>query len=126
MDSGNYSYIDAGFDPFLSRSIDNLNQTNLDSGGPASTQVRYDSAQLSGGIGDTFRVGNILFDGRSSTVTIKSPQDSAKVVINGVDRRIEIYDQKNSRVMIGGLPDSTFGWAVSKPDVDIENGFSTQ
>lgn len=65
-----YDYVDAGFDSFLSRSVDNLSQLNLDSQGPASTQTRYDSSQASGAIGDSIRVGRILIDGTSGRISI--------------------------------------------------------
>lgn len=57
--SDDYSYIQAGFDNFLSRSIDNLPRNNLDGQGPTSTAIRYDSAQLSGFIGDTIQIGSV-------------------------------------------------------------------
>jgi hypothetical protein len=55
----NYSYLNAGFDDFLSRSIDNTQRTNLDSPGPVSSQVRYDAAQVSGFLGDTIQIGGV-------------------------------------------------------------------
>lgn len=58
-----YDYSDAGFDGFLSRSVDNTSQNNLDSQGPITQSIRYDSQQVSGSMGDTFRVGKILIDG---------------------------------------------------------------
>ncbi len=56
-----HDYISAGFDPFLSRSIDNLSQVNLDSQGPVSKQVSYDRMQVNGLLGDTFRAGGTSF-----------------------------------------------------------------
>lgn len=120
---GDYNYEASGFDGFLSRSIDDLAQVNLDSPGPQTTALPLDRGQQSGGFGNSFRVGNIIFDGINSTVTLLSTVDSAKVVIDGTNRNIKVYDTKNSRVIIGGLPDSSFGWAVSKPDNNVENGF---
>ncbi len=54
-----YTYETAGMDGFLSRSIDGLSQVNLDSEGPNSTAIRYDSAQISGFQGDTMQIGNV-------------------------------------------------------------------
>lgn len=54
-----YDYTQSGFDGFLSRSIDDLVQVNLDSQGPKTTQIRYDSAQVSGFQGDSFQVGPV-------------------------------------------------------------------
>lgn len=59
MKPRDYTYLEAGFDSFLSRSIDDLSQANLDSQGPRSTAIRYDSAQVSGFLGDTFSLGNV-------------------------------------------------------------------
>lgn len=68
--ANDYSYLDAGFDSFLSRSIDDLSQTTLDSQGPQTTQIRYDSSAGSGAIGDTLRIGSINLNGVEGTITI--------------------------------------------------------
>ena len=81
--ANDYTYESSGFDGFLSRSIDNLSRTNLESSGPTSTNIRYDSSQMSGKLGDTIRVGNIYID--------------------GVKGRISIYDNNNEVVRIGEL-----------------------
>lgn len=65
-----YSYTDDGFDAFLSRSIDNLSQINLDSQGPQTTAIRYDSAQVTGSLGDTLRLGKIKLNGASGNITM--------------------------------------------------------
>jgi hypothetical protein len=54
-----YSYETAGFDSFLSRSVDDLSQLNLDSSGPQTNTIRYDSSQVSGMLGDTLQVGQV-------------------------------------------------------------------
>lgn len=96
-------YSDSGFDAFLSRSVDDIPQVNLDSAGPASTQMPFDRAQVSGHLGDTLSLGNIVFDGKSGTITIASTKDSASIVIDGDNRRILISDENNHRVVIGNL-----------------------
>ncbi len=58
-----YDYTTSGFDSFLSRSIDDLSQVNLSSEGPRTTQMRFDSAQISGPLGNVLRTGSILIDG---------------------------------------------------------------
>lgn len=93
------SYNDAGFDDFLSRSIDNLSQANLDSAGPVSTSFRYDSAQVSGSLGDVIRVGNILIDGKN--------------------KRIIVSDDNTRRIILGELSDGTQGFAISKEGKDV-------
>ncbi len=77
-----YSYNDAGFDGFLSRSIDDNPQVNLDSRGPQSTQMPFDRAQVSGLLGDTLRIGKVHFD--------------------GVKGRISIFDDNNNEVFRAG------------------------
>lgn len=53
-----YNYQAAGFDGFLSRSIDDLTQVTLDGPGPNSTSQRLDSSQFSGIAGDIFQSTN--------------------------------------------------------------------
>lgn len=65
-----YSYEDAGLDGFLSRSIDDVSQINLDSQGPNTTAIRYDSAQVSGALGDTLRLGRINLNGASGNIVL--------------------------------------------------------
>lgn len=55
----NYNYTSAGFDGFLSRSIDRTPQVNLNDPGPVSNSVRYDSTQVSGFLGDTLQIGSV-------------------------------------------------------------------
>lgn len=57
-----YNYETAGFDGFLSRSIDNLTRPTLSAPGPVTTQIRYDSAGISGMLGDTLQIGNIRLE----------------------------------------------------------------
>lgn len=77
--SEDYDYNASGFDNFLSRSVDDLNQANLDAAGPQSKNLRFDGAQISGALGDTFRVGNILIDGAHSRIDILD--DNGNVVV---------------------------------------------
>lgn len=81
----NDDYEQAGFDGFLSRSIDDVQQTNLESTGPISTQVRFDASQISGSLGDQLTIGNIKLD--------------------GVKGRISVYDGENEVIRIGELDD---------------------
>ena len=78
-----YDYTTSGFDGFLSRSVDDLPQNNLDSAGPVSNSMAYDRNQVTGAIGNTIKVGNITID--------------------GVKGRISIYDGTNEVVRIGEL-----------------------
>jgi hypothetical protein len=84
--SGNpYDYTTAGFDGFLSRSVDNTPRINLAAQGPNSTAIRYDASQVSGSLGNTLQIGGILID--------------------GVSGRISIYSDDNEVVRIGNLDD---------------------
>ncbi len=65
-----YDYTSSGFDSFLSRSIDDLSQINLDSTGPRTTALRYDSAQVSGALGDILRIGKIQLDGVEGSIAL--------------------------------------------------------
>lgn len=78
-----YSYEDAGFDGFLSRSIDNLSRVNLASQGPQSTAIRYDSAQVSGMLGDTLRIGNINMEGANNRIILSD--DNTNRLLLGED-----------------------------------------
>ena len=81
--NNDYTYEDSGFDGFLSRSIDNTSQTNLNDPGPPTTAIRYDSAQVSGMLGNTLQIGSINLD--------------------GVKGRISIFDGENEIIRIGEL-----------------------
>lgn len=67
-DPPKYDYLSAGFDNFLSRSIDGLTQFNLSSQGPVSNQIRFDAGQVSGAMGDVIKFGNILIDGANGRI----------------------------------------------------------
>ena len=64
-----YDYTTSGFDGFLSRSVDDLSQANLDSAGPQTTAMRYDSAQVSGMLGDTLQIGNVKINKTNITLS---------------------------------------------------------
>ncbi len=58
-------YTDDGFDGFLSRSVDDLSQQNLDSQGPISTQMSFDRSQVSGMFGDTLQIGKVRIENQA-------------------------------------------------------------
>lgn len=78
-------YESAGFDAFLSRSIDNLTQVNLSSPGPPSNQIAYDRTQISGQLGDILQVGNIGLNGAESGIELKD--GSARTLFIGKDSK---------------------------------------
>jgi hypothetical protein len=69
MSEDKYSYEKAGFDAFLSRSIDNTPQFNLDSRGPVSRQVAYDRTQVTGTLGDTLQIGQVRVNRTNITMS---------------------------------------------------------
>lgn len=85
-------YSDSGFDSFLSRSIDNLQQVNLDSQGPYSTATAYDRSQLSGAMGDIYKMGGIKMSAKDSSI-----------VLNNGSIVVDAEGNENSAVKIDGL-----------------------
>lgn len=77
MDSKSYSYADAGFDQYLSRSIDGPQTTAL--------QVNFDQNQISGSLGDTLRVGNIFVDGKNGAIVIYDDQGVPVAIFGELD-----------------------------------------
>lgn len=84
-EDGQYDLTDAGFDSFLSRSVDQTPQLNLDSPQPYNNAVAFDRTQISGPLGDTMRVG--------------------KIYLNGADGNIIMNDGTNDRLLIGEQTD---------------------
>lgn len=68
MKQDSYDYSNAGLDSFLSRSIDDISQVNLDSTGPRSSAIRYDDSQQSGMMGDMIRIGKITLNGQDGNI----------------------------------------------------------
>lgn len=65
---GQYDLSDSGFDGFLTRSVENNPQVNLDSPSPPNNAIAFDRNQVTGALGDTLRLGNIFLDGSSSRI----------------------------------------------------------
>lgn len=80
-----YDYEAAGFDGFLSRSIDSVSQINLDSPGPTSTAQAYDRTQVTGSLGDTLQIGNIFLDGASEAIELLDGRN--KPLLVGLDSK---------------------------------------
>ena len=60
MKPADYNYETSGFDGFLSRGPEPM--MNLHSQGPSTTQIRYDSTQVSGMLGDTLQIGGVRIE----------------------------------------------------------------
>lgn len=103
-----YDYTESGFDKFMSRSIDNLSQANLDSAGPVTTAQAYDRSQISGSLGDSLQLGNIVIDGRGGGIGLNQGRNqplwigtdskgnqAVKIAKDGLDGRTARDDQLN-------------------------------
>jgi len=75
MSPDDYSYENAGFDGFLSRSIDQTPQVNLESQAIQTRQVAFDRAQVSGSLGDTWRIGRIHLNGAKGNIVINDGEN---------------------------------------------------
>lgn len=80
---GQYDYQDSGFDNFMSRSIDNTPQINLDSASPPNNAIAFDRTQTTGPVGDSFRVGNITFNGSDGTITLNDGTNDRLIIGSG-------------------------------------------
>lgn len=80
-----YTYETAGFDGFLSRSVDSISQLNLDSQGPVSTQLPFDRAQVSGSLGDKLQIGKIRLDGVTGRISVLDDNNNEVVRIGELD-----------------------------------------
>lgn len=72
---GDYDYAAAGFDGFLSRSVDNLPRVNLDGQGPQSTAQAFDRTQVTGSLGDTLQIGGIKLNGSEGNIIVNDGND---------------------------------------------------
>lgn len=85
MNPQDMDYNAAGFDNFMSRSIDQTPQINLDSPAPPNNAVAFDRTQTTGPLGDTFRVGNMLLDGVSGRISVFDDSGNEVVRIGNLD-----------------------------------------
>ena len=83
-----YSYVDAGFSTFLTRSIDDTAAVTL---GDMSTQalstnreINYDQSQTTGSLGSSTRIGNIDLDGVKGRITIFDENNREVVWIGNI------------------------------------------
>lgn len=74
-----YSYTEAGFDEYLSRSID-----GPQTAAPA-LQVNFDANQISGSLGDTLRIGSIYLDGKNGSIVIYDDQGVPVAIFGELD-----------------------------------------
>ena len=88
-----YSYTDAGLDGFLSRSVDDLSQQNLNAPGPSSTQNRFDFSQVSGVMGGKFRATDVGGEGElSGDIKLVGTLSIGNIKLDGENDRIGMAD----------------------------------
>lgn len=63
-----WDYVAAGFDKLLSRGDTPNLAGSLDVQNTSNNAVPFDRTQMSGALGDTIRIGNILLDGANSRI----------------------------------------------------------
>lgn len=105
MDPLDYNYQSAGFDGFLSRSIDNTPQVTLDTVGPDSTQIRFDSSQLSGYIGSALQTPDTTINAADGVI-----------IKNG---KLTTYDDDGNQAMFNGAPYEKMFFANFDFDINI-------
>lgn len=81
MEQTEYNYESSGFGPFLTRPL------GSERGIRNSTvkQVNFDQNQITGSLGDVFRVGKINLDGSNGRISIYDDQDREVVRIGELD-----------------------------------------
>jgi len=72
--SQNHDYTDAGFSPFMTRSIDETGASNLDGESQVSQlgsrEMNYDQSPTTGNLGSVIQIGNIKIDGVTGRISI--------------------------------------------------------
>lgn len=70
-----YDYESSGFDEFLSRPLYEAQSA------PRSSQLAYDRSQITGSLGDIFKIGSITLDGVRGRITITEDDGSVVVIL---------------------------------------------
>lgn len=72
MDNTRYSYSDAGYNAFMSRSLSSNSAMTLRSISNSSPrrEINFDQMQTSGNLGDKIQVGGIILDGTNRRLVI--------------------------------------------------------
>lgn len=67
------------------------------------------------------------FSGSNQSIVIGNPTTDPVISISGVDETIAVRDPVNNitRIIIGKLPDNTYGIAISKPGEDVYAAFQS-
>lgn len=67
-----FDYTQAGFDPFLSRSIDGTGAPNLAMEVPLvpNQAIAFDQTSISGMLGDKLKIGSVTLDGANGRISV--------------------------------------------------------
>jgi len=118
-----YSYEDSGLDKFLSRSVDKLTTV-------PSSQIRFDSAQISGAIGDAFRMRNILMEGRVGKQTYFDDDGNAVITQGQLDDGafgLRILDTSGVNIaQFGRFTDGSTALKIAKSGYDVTSALLDQ
>lgn len=81
-----YSYSDAGYNGFFRRTlVSNANADTLRVVRGSSQQMNFDDLQTSGALGDRFKVGRIVINGKEGRVEIQDEQGNEVVRLGQLD-----------------------------------------
>lgn len=114
-DDGQYDLTDAGFDSFLSRSVDQTPQLNLDSPQPYNNALPFDRTQVTGSQGDTYKMGGVSIAAQDSSITLNDGalnvnDSSTGSNIQAQSGNITYFDSTGNLVVQEGLlPDNATG-----------------
>lgn len=114
-DDGQYDLTDAGFDGFLSRSVDQTPAINLDSVQPANNALPFDRTQVTGSQGDTYNLGGISMSAQDNAMTLNDGilninDSSTGSNIQAQSGNITYFDSTGNLVVQEGLlPDGATG-----------------
>ena len=118
-----YSYEDSGLDKFLSRSVDKLATV-------PSSQIRFDSAQISGAIGDAFRMRNILMEGKAGKQTYFDDDGNPVITQGQLDDQafgLRVLDTSGVNIaQFGRFPDGSTALKIAKSGYDVTSALNDQ
>lgn len=122
-----YDYTVAGLDGFLSRSIDSVGLGGFRS---PTNQIRFDSAQISGALGDAFRLRNILLEGKAGKITYFDDGGNSVLVEGQLDNQatgFKVFDNSGVGVaQFGRFTDGSTALKVAKSGIDVASAVNDQ
>lgn len=109
MNPDDYDYNAAGFDNFMSRSVDNNSQINLDSPAPPNNATAFDRTQVGGTIGDIFRTGDVGQTGDlTGDISLIGTFKIGRITLDGENDNITLTDDNNDLRLLIGRQDNGF------------------